>query len=180
MKLETLLETHRPALYRIAIGMLKDHSDAEDAVQQASVAALKASGSFRGSSSLKTWLHRIISNRCLNIIRKRKQLAWDYCINADPDHEEPKAWEPLSASDIRREVELNELRLKIDEAMEGLSKNHQQTARRSMLDGIALSTIAVEMGVPAGTVRSRLAYARKHLQEKLKSEKLNTCRYRGL
>ncbi len=69
--LERLFRRHQQAMFRLALRILGDHSDAEDALQEAFVAAWRNLDSYRGQAVFSTWLYRIVTNRCLNMTRAR-------------------------------------------------------------------------------------------------------------
>src|SRR3972149_8384501 len=69
--LETLLGRHRPWVFNIAVRMLYQHVDAEDATQDILIKVLKALPSFRGDSKFTTWLYRIAVNHILNVKKEK-------------------------------------------------------------------------------------------------------------
>ncbi len=73
--LERLLTPHERPLYHLCLGILRNPSDAEDAVQEAFLRALRGMGKFRGDSSIRTWLQRIAVNVCLEWRRSEKPTA---------------------------------------------------------------------------------------------------------
>jgi RNA polymerase sigma-70 factor (ECF subfamily) len=70
---ELLMRRHNQMLYRIARSILRDDAEAEDAVQDAYLAAFRNIGGFRGGSRLSTWLARIVINESYGLLRKRKR-----------------------------------------------------------------------------------------------------------
>src|SRR6476619_401325 len=70
---ELLMRRHNRMLYRIARAILRDDSEAEDAVQDAYLAAFRNIARFRGGSRLSTWLARIVINESYGLLRKRKR-----------------------------------------------------------------------------------------------------------
>src|SRR4051812_32573277 len=68
---EALMRRYNRRLYRVARSLLGDAAEAEDAVQEAYIAAFRGLGNFRGDSSLATWLTRIVSNECAPRMRGR-------------------------------------------------------------------------------------------------------------
>ena len=72
---ELLMRRHNRRLYRIALSVLRDAADAEDALQESYLDAYRAINSFRGESSLATWLSRLVLNHCL--ARRRRQQRRD-------------------------------------------------------------------------------------------------------
>ena len=67
-----LVRRHQTRVYRVALRMLGSRADAEDAAQETFVQAWRALGHFRGSSAFATWLYRIVTNRCLNLLGSRR------------------------------------------------------------------------------------------------------------
>ncbi|MFA3876273.1 RNA polymerase sigma factor [Streptomyces sp. MMCC 100] len=72
---EVLVRRHAAGLLRLAASMLGSSSEAEDAVQDAFVSAWRRLPEFRGRSAFATWVHRIVVNRCLNMLRSRRPVA---------------------------------------------------------------------------------------------------------
>src|SRR5205085_3014168 len=68
---ERLMRLHNRRLYRVARSMLRDEAEAEDALQEAYLAAHRAMGGFRGDASLATWLARLVRNECLSRLRRQ-------------------------------------------------------------------------------------------------------------
>ena len=76
--LERLLATYEPSLYTLCLGMLRNASDAEDAVQETFRRALRALSRFRGDAAVRTWLFRIAVNVCLEWKRARRPVeSWN-------------------------------------------------------------------------------------------------------
>ncbi len=65
---EVLVRRHEGSVYRVALRLLGSHADAQDAAQETFVRAWRGLGRFRGESAVSTWLYRIVTNRCLNMI----------------------------------------------------------------------------------------------------------------
>ena len=67
----TLFARHRDRLWAVAVRTLGDPDDAADALQDAMISAFRRAGRFRGDSAVTTWLHRIVVNACLDLLRRR-------------------------------------------------------------------------------------------------------------
>jgi RNA polymerase sigma-70 factor, ECF subfamily len=72
---EVLVRRHEGRVYRVAFRLLGGHADAQDATQETFVRAWRGLGRFRGESAVSTWLYRIVTNRCLNMIATRRSAA---------------------------------------------------------------------------------------------------------
>ena len=72
LTVDALVHEHSPAMYRLALSIVRDHSLAEDVVQEAMMKAWQALDNFRGDSSARTWLLRITHNTAISALRKRR------------------------------------------------------------------------------------------------------------
>ena len=96
---EELVRRHRLATYRVALRMLGDENDAEDATQDAFVQAWRNLGGFRADAAFSTWMYRIVTNRCLNMLRARRRTE------PLPDDREAPASRPDRIAEARWQVE---------------------------------------------------------------------------
>ena len=69
---EVLVRRHQGRVYRVALRLLGSDADAQDAAQETFIRAWRGLGRFRGESAVSTWLYRIVTNRCLNVIAARR------------------------------------------------------------------------------------------------------------
>ena len=69
---EVLVRRHQGRVYRVALRLLGSDADAQDAAQETFIRAWRGLGRFRGESDVSTWLYRIVTNRCLNVIAARR------------------------------------------------------------------------------------------------------------
>jgi RNA polymerase sigma-70 factor (ECF subfamily) len=158
-----IVRRHRDRLWAVALRTLGDREEAADALQDALVSALRASGprpdsaasssgaGFRGESAVTTWLHRIVVNACLDRVRRRASRPADPLPDYDlPDHRP----DPLAA---------RELALDLDAALATLPA--EQRAALVLVDmyGYPVDEVAVILDCPVGTVKSRCARGRARL-----------------
>jgi RNA polymerase sigma factor (sigma-70 family) len=162
---DILIERYKERLYGTIYHMTGNHEDANDLVQEALIKAYKSLGSFKGQSSFYTWVYRIAVNRTINFLKRRKDRNHyslddiDSNIQTDPDFVEL-----MSHVTPRREVGLNELQEKLNEALQKLSEMHRAVVIMHDVQGMTHADIAKAMKCSEGTVRSRLFYARQQLQ----------------
>lgn len=101
-----IVHRHGPVLYRYAWGMLRDHGDAEDAVQEALIKAWRGIADFRGDAALRTWLLRITARAALNSRRRRRPVPVDDGLlsprPAGPDND---PWQHLVDRELTRALE---------------------------------------------------------------------------
>ena len=142
------MRRHRDRVYRIAVRMLGDENDAEDATQDAFVLAWRRLPEFRADSQFSTWLHRIVTNRCLDMLRARRPTT------TLPESREAPASRPDRIVEARWQVE----DLKV--AIADLSPEQRAAFVLRELEGLSYQEIAdaLELSVPA--VKSRLHRAR--------------------
>jgi len=153
-----LLERHRARLHAVAVAMLGHGSDAEDAVQDAFVIAVRRIGELREPAAAGGWLVAITVNVCRAQLRR-------------PAHELPvgEPVEPRGALDtVERSIERVALRDWLWTALERLPDSQRVAIMlRHFSSASSYETIAELCGVPVGTVRSRLSTARARLADEL-------------
>lgn len=157
--LGALLSRHRPQLLALALHMLRHYADAEDAVQEAAVIALTRIGDLRDPSAVGGWLRTIVRNCCLMRLRLTTPLPTG----------DIEAMMPSDASlDPERVLEQQTTSDWVWHAIEELSPALRTVTLLRYFAGVTSSLdIAAICGIPAGTVRSRLAQARAKLAENL-------------
>jgi RNA polymerase sigma-70 factor (ECF subfamily) len=150
--------------------MVHNEQDAWDLAQDGFLKAWKSIGRFRGQSSFYTWLYRIVMNVTIDWLRK-KQISsgteFDDRIGLH-DIEPGAATLPKSEPLPAQKLEHDEIRKRIDAAIEKLSPEHRAVILMREMDGLQYDEIAVAMECSLGTVMSRLFYARKKLQSQLR------------
>jgi RNA polymerase sigma-70 factor, ECF subfamily len=162
--LDDLFRRYRLVAYRVAYRLLGREADALDAVQDGFVKALRNLDRFRGHSSFKTWLLRIISNASLDIGRQRKR---DARIPQGPADNPPEQFGPSGLPPADTELVRIDLRGKIDAALATLPETQRQTFVLHVDGGLSYREVADTLGISIGTVMSRLFYARQKLKSLL-------------
>ena len=151
-----LVRRHRDRLWRIALRTLGDPDDAADAVQDALVSAYRAAGGYRGEAAVTTWLHRIVVNACLDLVRRRAVRPTTPL--RDDAGDDAVAPDLLGARETATEVlaALRELPA-------------EQAAAIVLVDveGYPVAEVAEMLDVPTGTVKSRCARGRARLAVRL-------------
>lgn len=154
---------YAPALYGLAVSMVGNAADAEDVLQETFAGAFRGLGGFEGRASLKTWLTRILVRQAARCHRRRGSRK---TVPLDELSEPAKA--VLAGS--RPSPSAGELDLRMDVAavLDTLSPDHREVIVLRELQGLSYEEIAEALGVPRGTVESRLFRARRHLAERLR------------
>ena len=162
--LETLLLGARPKLFALAMRVLGNTDDAEDAVQDAMIKVWKNIGRFEGRAAFSTWLHRIAINAALDRLRRRG--SGHFAADA-PDEHPQEAAEATMPETPERIYARAETAVVVRRAMEQLSDTHGEALRLCDLEGESYATIAEVTACPIGTVMSRLFHARRKLAREL-------------
>ena len=167
-----LVEKYQGRVYAMVYGMVRNREDARDITQEAFVKAYRNLDSFRLEASFYTWLYRIAMNLAIDFTRKRKRRE-----TAGFDDGIAQRDDDGSIADVHqqegpgRALERKQLFDQIMTAMEKLPDDQRQVILLREMEGLAYKEIAEVMGIPEGTVMSRLFYARKKLQKLLAGEK---------
>jgi RNA polymerase sigma-70 factor, ECF subfamily len=163
---EPLVEKYKRKVFRLAYQVLRDQEEALDTAQEAFVKAFRALPAFKGDSAFYTWLFRITMNVALDRRRQRTTRAKSFGTEDVP----PEEWERTATStdpgpeDVATSVERRE---RIRKGLDSLSEHHRAIIILSDIEGLQYREIAEVLGIPMGTVMSRLHHARKRLREVL-------------
>lgn len=166
---ELLMRRHNRRLYRLARSMLRDGADAEDALQDAYLAAYQALGSFRGESSLATWLSRVVANQCL--ARLRRQARRDNIVPmvalGGPDEQEAAVMPADDKDTPDRALLRAELRAVLERKLDELPEAFRTVFVLRSVEELSVEEVAQILDLPEATVRSRHFRARSMLRESL-------------
>jgi len=164
-----LVERYQRRIYQLALGMTKDPDDAMDIAQETFVRVHKYLPSFKGDSSFFTWTYRIATNLCLDAQRKKSRMERVDSDEGDEAEIEAAMDPPSHAlAGPQRQALNQELKAKIDEALEGLSANHRAILLLREVDGLSYEELAKVLDIRKGRVMSRLFHARLKMQNKLR------------
>ena len=155
-QLRELIEEHADAVYRVAYGVLHDRGLAEDVVQETMIKAWEASDSFRGDSSLRTWVLRIAHNSAIDALRRRRDQA-----TAPEDLPETSEGDP-DGDPARRAAGRADLE-QLATAMGRLDELSRSVVVLREVEGMSYQQIADAVDVPVATVKTRLLRARRVL-----------------
>jgi len=161
-KLQDVLSLRLPSFYRCAFRLLGNAADAEDAVQDALLAAYKHINQFRGQSQLSTWLTAIVRNCALMQLRKRPRQIHVSLDEPFGEEQSLSLWEGLADERPSPEEECrnSELTSRLQKCTALLSPTLRRTFQLRVLDGFSIFETARILGLPHGTVKAQLARAR--------------------
>ncbi|RPJ16458.1 MAG: sigma-70 family RNA polymerase sigma factor, partial [Chloroflexi bacterium] len=155
-------------LFSIALRLLNDEDAAADAVQDALISAFRRFNTFRGDS-LRSWLARVVINACYDELRrKRRQYSVPLDqLNTEGDEIETSYWLIDPQADPELQFESSELEIAIQRSLDKLPAVYRLTLVLVDIQGLSYEEAASAVGVPVGTIKSRLARARLQMQESL-------------
>jgi RNA polymerase sigma-70 factor, ECF subfamily len=156
-----------PLAYRVARGVLRNDADAEDVAQEALLRAYRRFDRLRDALRFRGWLARIVFRLALDRARsaKRRELRETEWSQPSRRAAPPTAEELAASSEFQKHFDL---------AMDALPEKLRLVLLLSAMEGHTLEEVAAMLGLPVGTVKSRLFVGRKKLAEKLQCYVTNT------
>jgi RNA polymerase sigma-70 factor (ECF subfamily) len=162
----SLVDRYAPELTRLARSLSRTRSDAEDVVQETFIGAYRSAARFDGRASVRTWLTRILVRQAAKAWnknrRQRETQRLDGVEGSDGAWQRPDGSSGLagSTSSVDRRIDLQQI-------IATLGEDHRQVIVMREIDGLSYAEISDALGVPQGTVESRLHRARAELRVKL-------------
>ena len=155
------LVRHLPKFRRFALSLARNQADADDLVQAGIERALAKAKTYNPDYKVETWVFKIIQNHWTDQMRKRARRGTTVDID--------QAYS-LAGEDGRRSVEIRDLSFKARLAIEQLPEDHRSVVALILVSGESYKDAAEILGIPVGTVMSRLYRARKSLVEQLEND----------
>ena len=148
---EELARRHQAGLYRLAVRVMGDPTEAEDALQEALLDAWRRIERFRGESAFSTWMYRVVTNRCLGMLRRRRPVPVDRVAeSAAPDSPERSAEVDAGLAALGQELRTLRADLRVCWVLREL-------------EGLGYAEIAQITGASEDAVRGRIHRARVQL-----------------
>lgn len=163
-----LVTRYHARLYNAAIRLVDTPEDAADVVQDAFLNAYLSLHSFKGDAEFFTWLYRIAFNTAISLKRKKRMV-----ISLDAHGSGEHSLEPDDPSEYIRPgaaLERTEEEAHLHHALGRLSPEHRDVLVMKDIEGLKYEEIAEVLGVPIGTIRSRLHRARLELRDLLQGQ----------
>ena len=148
-----ILQRYRERVIRLAAHVLHNPREAEDVAQEAFIKAFRQIGTFRGESGFYAWLYRIVVNLCLDRMRRK------YSSSEMPLEEGLLPCMAAHTPDVDK-------RLAVEQVLDTLTVPMRTALILREVDGMEYAEIAVVLGIPVGTVRSRLNTAREQFRRR--------------
>lgn len=165
---EELVRRHQDRVYGLALRMLGDPAEAEDAAQEVFLRAYRAIRDFRGESALYTWLFKVTLNACRSRLRRlARRRAREVPIHAAAGgEEEADPPEALAASGLpgpEESAQSSETARRVREAMGRLAPEHREVVLLREIEGLSYEEVAGAVGASLAAVKSRIHRARCEL-----------------
>lgn len=165
-----LVERYQRKVFGVAMGMLKDKEEAMDVAQEAFVKVYKYLDYFKADSSFSTWLYRITTNLCIDVVRRRRAMRgepveFDETLALDTSEAHLGALGSRLGTNPQKSALRKELAQKIQEALEQVPEKHRAILLLREVEGMSYEDLSRTLGVPKGTVMSRLFHARSKVQK---------------
>lgn len=154
---DELVARHQSRVFGICVRMLKDRHDAFDATQDTFVTLFRKADRYRAEAAFTTWLYRVTTNVCYDHLRRQQRKRTESL----PDHVDPKdpqGEDAFASADLRPAI---------TDALAALQPEFRAAVILVDLEGMALDSAAETLGVPVGTVKSRVFRGRRQLSEQL-------------
>jgi len=166
----TITQRHNQRLYRIARSVLRNSVDAEDAVQEAYVAAFTHLATYRRESPLVAWLSRIVMNEALGRLR-RKPAATDFApLEAVPEAEIIQFPSSATNEDPERTMAQRQILQLVENATDALPEVYRVVFVTRVIEGMSVEETADLLRIKSETVKTRLHRARQLLREQLNKQ----------
>ena len=164
-----LVRKYRERIFSVVYNMTSNREDANDLTQEAFIKAFHSIDRFRGQAHFFTWMYRIAVNTTLSALRRNRTRRFFSFENLADEVPQAEVLEfTASALQTEKPVLMKELQEKLNEALQSLSPKHRIVVVLFEIEGLSHEEISRVLRCSEGTVRSRLHYAKQHLQRLLK------------
>ena len=163
-----LVSEHQRMVYQLSLNLLNDHNEALDLSQEVFLRVFRTIQTFRGHSSLRTWIYRIVVNQARNRQRWWRRRHRSQQVSLDQHIQDHGELAEMVVSGPDRLVGQKQLAERIRVALEGLPFDQKTAIVLREIDGLSYEEIGFSLGIAVGTVKSRLARAREGLRAQLR------------
>jgi RNA polymerase sigma-70 factor (ECF subfamily) len=153
----TLMERHQDLVFGVALRVMGNREAALDAVQETFITLFRKADRFRAEAAFTTWLYRVTTNTCYDLLRKQRRRHTDPL----PEHHDPV---DTRTADQFTSVEL---RPSVETALAAIPPEFRAAVILSDLEGLSMEEISRVLDIPIGTAKSRLFRGRRLLAERL-------------
>ncbi|GAB5465489.1 MAG: sigma-70 family RNA polymerase sigma factor [Candidatus Kapaibacteriales bacterium] len=159
------VRSYQKFVYAVIFRFLKDEFQTEDATQEVLLRSIRKISSYKGNSTLKTWLYTIASNQAKNILRKNKLRSF-FSISDDESYLQLES----KGLDPHQEYSNTELAMKIQAALDSLPEKQRETFVLRYYEDLPYEEISQLLGTSVGGLKANYFHATKKMAELLKDE----------
>lgn len=159
---EKLISDYQKKVFNICYRYIGSYEDASELAQEVFIKVYKNISGFKEQSSLSTWIYKIAVTTCIDEIRRQKKH-----ITVSIDDEEKKIEIPDYQGNPCEAVEKKEMKELVQAAIKDLNEDHREVIILRDMQGLSYEEISQILGVPIGTVKSRIKRARENIKEYL-------------
>lgn len=152
-----LMDRHEDMVFAVAMRLMRDREAAFDATQETFLTLFRKADRYSGESAVSTWLYRVATNTCLDLLRKQKRRRAE-ALPEHHDEADPSAREPFEAVEVRGDIEA---------ALASIPVDFRAAVVLSDVHGLSIAEMAEILDVAPGTVKSRVFRGRRLLADKL-------------
>lgn len=154
---DDLMRAHEDRVFAICLRMLRDREAALDVTQETFLTLFRKADRYKAEAAFSTWLYRVTMNACYDYLRRTKRRKAD-ALPEGHDPADPRSGDPLESAEVRPDIEA---------ALARIPEEFRSAVVLVDLQGLAIDQTAEILGVPSGTVKSRVYRGRRLLAELL-------------
>lgn len=162
---EALVRLYEKRVFALAVRMCPNPDDAQEAAQEAFLAAWQGLPAFRGEASFSTWLYRLTANACVDALRRNRRQ--ERAAGPSLDDAELNLDVPDPGATPQEAAERNELRRSVEQGLQTLSPEYREALVLRELHQLSYEEIAQALSLDLGTVKSRISRGRRQLRNYL-------------
>jgi len=164
--LAALVQSQQRYVYSIALGVMKEPADAADMTQEAFMRVMRSLHTYRGETRFTTWLYRLVTNVCLDGLRRRGRPVEP--LDADDDEGPSEVVDPDRWSRPDEQVELRESAAEVRAALADLPASQRLALTLHYFEDMRYEDVASVMNVPLNTVKSHIRRGKERLASLLR------------
>lgn len=172
---EKLIRTHEKKIYNICLRLLKEPDEAYDAAQEVCIKVWKNLEHFKGDAKLATWIYRIATNTCLDLLRQHKKRQEEISLGINEENYNEQ--DSICFEDLSTHMSEKEAIGVLWQGIEELPMDYRTIIVLRDIEGYAYDEIAKYLDISMGTVKSRLSRARMKLKQILEQNEEPYCSF---
>lgn len=168
---ETLIGLYENNIYKLCLKIMQNEEEAADAFQEVCLKVWKQLKHYKGEAKLSTWIYRLTTNQCIDLLRKNKKHTGHISIFQRNEKDEEWLLEDVAKDNVALEVETKALQEVVQIGLKELKPEYRVIIVLKDVEDHSYEEIAEILQISLGTVKSRLSRARKALKKILEQDK---------